>query len=243
MRLSVPAPRLLPATIVAMAALLAMKSAVLVRAAVPIIADAMPASAAQAAQPPAAPAPAPPAPASLVSALPVPASPAPTPTPPSPQAAPPDDEQGSLQPPISDSERALLVDLRRRRDEIDARERELDARAEVLAAAERRLATRVDELTALESRLKALEAARKEHDEANWKGLVKLYESMKPRDAAAIFNDLDLATLLPIVDRMKDLKAAPVLAAMEPDRARRLTSELARMRAKANTAAGGDGHG
>jgi flagellar motility protein MotE (MotC chaperone) len=66
---------------------------------------------------------------------------------------------------------------------------------------------------------------------------------MKPRDAAAIFNEMDLAILLPIVDRMKELKAAPVLAAMEPDRARRLTSELARMREKANTAASVDTHG
>ena len=33
---------------------------------------------------------------------------------------------------------------------------------------------------------------------------MKLYEAMKPRDAAAIFNDLDQPVLLQVVDRMKE---------------------------------------
>jgi flagellar motility protein MotE (MotC chaperone) len=90
------------------------------------------------------------------------------------------------------------------------------------------------ELGGLQKRLEALEAARHDHDEANWRGLVKLYESMKPKDAAAIFNDLDLPVLLPVLDRMKEQKAALVMAAMLPDRARLVTAELAQMRAHAN---------
>ncbi len=105
----------------------------------------------------------------------------------------------------------------------------------MLSAAETRLTRRLDELNALQKRLESLEAVRRDHDEANWRGLVKLYESMKPRDAAAIFNDLDMAVLLPVVDRMKESKAALVLAAMLPDRARQVTAELAQMRARANT--------
>ena len=53
---------------------------------------------------------------------------------------------------------------------------------------------------------------------------------MKPRDAATIFNDLDMPVLLQVVDRMKEAKAAPVLAAMQPDKARDVTAQLARMR-------------
>ena len=48
--------------------------------------------------------------------------------------------------------------------------------------------------------------------------------------AALIFDDLDMPVLLSIVDRMREAKAAPVMAAMRPDRARVLTSELARLR-------------
>ena len=86
---------------------------------------------------------------------------------------------------------------------------------------------RVDELQALQKRLEALEAARKQREDASWHGLVKLYEAMKPRDAATIFNDLDMPVLLQVVDRMKEAKAAPVLAAMQPDKARDLTAKLA----------------
>jgi flagellar motility protein MotE (MotC chaperone) len=71
-----------------------------------------------------------------------------------------------------------------------------------------------------------------QREEANWRGLVKVYESMKPRDAATIFNDLDMQVLLPVLDRMKDTKAAPVLAAMQPDKARLATTNLAQLRLK-----------
>jgi len=138
-------------------------------------------------------------------------------------------------PPVSDTERALLLDLRQRRSELDAREAAIGAREAGLSGAEKRLEARTDELVALQKKLEALEAARREREDAGWKGLVKTYETMKPRDAAAICNDLDMAVLLQVLDRMKEAKAAPILAAMQPDRARRATAELAQMRAKAAT--------
>ena len=69
--------------------------------------------------------------------------------------------------------------------------------------------------------------------------MVKLYEMMKPRDAATIFNDLEMPVLLQVVDRMKEAKAAPVLAAMQPDKARDLTAKLAEMRTQRDGQAGG----
>jgi flagellar motility protein MotE (MotC chaperone) len=58
---------------------------------------------------------------------------------------------------------------------------------------------------------------------------------MKPRDAAAIFNDLDMQVLLQVVDRMKEAKAAAVMAAMQPEKARQVTTELAQMRTRASS--------
>ena len=128
----------------------------------------------------------------------------------------------------------MLLDLRRRSGELDARAAAVQQRETVLEAAEARLKARLDQLAGLQQRLEALDAARRERDEANWRGLVKLYESMKPADAGAIFNDLDLPVLLPILDRMKAAKAAAILAAMQPERARLATSELAQLRTRAN---------
>lgn len=140
--------------------------------------------------------------------------------------------------PVSNAERALLLDLRARRKELDARDTALGLRENVLTATEKRIAARADELIVLQKKLEALETARRDRDEANWKELVKVYEGMKPKDAAAIFNDLDLAIALPVFDRMKAAKMAVVLAAMQPDRARQITTQLAQMRNKANAVAG-----
>ncbi len=249
MKLGAFTPRILPLTIAIMGALLAVKSVSLVRAAVPATppASSAPATAAPPAAAPAAPpssAPAATPPAAPPTAASQPAAP-PTAAPPAPAAdtavmgTKPTEiiPSQSADPPVSDTERALLLDLRHRRAELDARDASLASREAVLAAAEKRLAARVDELTALQKKLEALETARKQRDDANWAGLVKLYENMKPRDAATIFNDLDMPVLLQVFDRMNERKAAPVLAAMQPERARQVTAQLAELRRKANSPA------
>ncbi len=210
-----PSARLLPITIFVLAGLLAVKSADLVRAAATMQDPASKViTTAEAATPP------------EQQQTPPPAA---VPTP-SPEAGPP---------PVSDAERAVLTDLRQRRQELDAREAALAERESVLTAAEQKIAARVSELQALQKRLEALDAARKEREDASWRGLVKLYEAMKPRDAATIFNDLEMPVLLQVVDRMKEAKAAPVLAAMQPDKARDLTAKLAQMRTQRDAPAGG----
>ena len=143
-------------------------------------------------------------------------------------------------PAVGAGERTVLLELRRRRDELDARETMVNAREATLAAAELRLGARVGELQTLQKKLEDLEQAREQRDDASWQGLVKLYETMKPRDAAAIFNDLDMPVLLSVVDRMKDAKAATVLAAMQPDKAREVTTKLATLRTKRAAVAQGN---
>jgi flagellar motility protein MotE (MotC chaperone) len=130
------------------------------------------------------------------------------------------------------AERAVLEALRARRAEIEAREQATAAREVVLAAAERRLLQRVEELAAMQQRLEALERDRAAREDAGLRGLVKLYEGMRPRDAATIFDELDMPVLVRIVDRMREAKASTVLGAMRPERARQLTAELARLRAE-----------
>jgi flagellar motility protein MotE (MotC chaperone) len=133
-------------------------------------------------------------------------------------------------PPVSESERALLQDLRQRRQELDARADAVKTRESMLAAAEQKFASRVNELQTLQKKLEGLDAAQKQKEEAGWQGLVKVYEAMKPKDAATILNDLQMPVLLQVIDRMKDAKAAAVMAAMSPEKARDLTAELAQLR-------------
>lgn len=206
-------PRLLPPTIAAMLGLLLLKSVGLVQAAQgPGDAPKTPAMA------PAAPAAA--------------ANPGPVAGPPKAAAMPKPDAPA----PVSAAERALLLDLRHRREELDTRARALEARGAVLEAAEHKLAGRVEELSDLQARLEALERERRLRDSANWTGLVRIYEAMKPRDAAAIFDSLDMQVLLGVLDRMQERRAAPILAAMQPDRARLATQMLAELRVKSTAA-------
>jgi flagellar motility protein MotE (MotC chaperone) len=129
--------------------------------------------------------------------------------------------------PMTDGEKAVLLDLRARREQLDAREAALANRESMLTAAEQKLSAQIGELQGLQQRLEALDASRKEQESAAWQGLVKVYEAMKPRDAATIFNDLGMPVLLSVIDRMKEAKAAAILAAMVPDKARDVTTQLA----------------
>lgn len=116
------------------------------------------------------------------------------------------------------------------RNPADERESQTAAREATIAAAEKRLSERVIELVAVQQRLQGLENSLKERDEANWTGLVKLYEGMKPREAAVIFNSLEKSVLIEILDRMKPVKASPILASMDAERARQVTADLATRR-------------
>ncbi|MBP0492494.1 MotE family protein [Pararoseomonas indoligenes] len=200
----IPHPRLVPAILVACAGLALVKAGSLWQAAP---GEGLLVASAVASSPPPAPA--------------KPAAPPPAPTPPPAN-------------PVDQAERDLLGNLRERRTQMEAREAAIAAREAVLAAAERRLTARLDEMAALKSRLEALERGRGEREEAGWRGLVKTYESMRPRDAATVFDDLEISVLVQIVHRMREAKTAPILGAMRPDRARTLTAELARLRAADN---------
>lgn len=155
-----------------------------------------------------------------------PPPPAAAPAPPPPPAAPPPPTPQEL------AERAVLESLRARRIEIDRRAEEVAARELLLSAAERRLTQRLDELRALQTRLEADIRTRDEREEAGIRQLVRVYEVMRPRDAAAILDDLEMPILLQVLDRMREAKAAPVLAAMRPERARAATAELSRLRSR-----------
>lgn len=144
---------------------------------------------------------------------------------------------------VSEAERKALQELRARRVQLDAQAARLDEREALLSAAERRLTERLQQLSALQTKLEQLDKERHDRDEASWQGLVKTYESMRPRDAATIFNDLDSAVLIPVLDRMKERKAAPILAAMAPERARAVTAQLAQWRNRVNAAPRLDGTG
>lgn len=128
---------------------------------------------------------------------------------------------------FSPSEIALLENLSRRRDEIEKRADALDVRENLLAATETRIDEKIDALKTLEERIDSLVKQHEEAEEARIGKLVVVYEKMKPKDAARIFNQIELDILLEVTGRMKEAKVAEVLAKMTSERAQELTIALA----------------
>ncbi len=128
----------------------------------------------------------------------------------------------------------LLQQLRKRREELDARAHSLDDRQAILSAEEVKLQERVNELQALQNKLERETDDRQKGQDAAWGNLVKVYEAMRPRDAAKIFDDLDMPVLIELARRMNERKAAAILASMQPDRARDLTARLAQLASPAD---------
>lgn len=128
----------------------------------------------------------------------------------------------------SPGERAILGRLEERRKQLEERNRELDMRESLIRAAEKRLEAKVNELKDVEARIKAATGIRDKTEADRFKGIITMYENMKAKDAARIFDRLDLKVLVEVSTAMKPRSMSEILAQMSPDSAERLTVELAK---------------
>jgi flagellar motility protein MotE (MotC chaperone) len=129
---------------------------------------------------------------------------------------------------VSPSERAILERLQSRRQELEARAREIDIRESLLKAAEKRIESKVEEMKAVESRISTATEQKTEADAARFKGIITMYEGMKPKDAAKVFDRLDMSVLFEIASQIAPRKMSDILGLMAPEAAERLTVEMAR---------------
>ena len=125
------------------------------------------------------------------------------------------------------AERAILEGLANRRKELDKRARELELRENLLKAAQKRVEAKITELKAIESRIEGELKKRDDGRKAEYQRLVQMYSNMKPKDAARIFDRLDMNVLTGLVRHMKPRVMSAILAAMKPAAAERLTLEIA----------------
>lgn len=128
---------------------------------------------------------------------------------------------------LSQSEVQVLQALGARREALDQRESEIDTEAELLAAAERRLDERLTELRRIESTVNELLGQLDEAQERRLANLVDVYQRMRAKDAAQVFDGLDDAVLVQVASRMRQQNLAEVMGNMNPQRARALTEMLA----------------
>lgn len=130
-------------------------------------------------------------------------------------------------PAYESSRMEVFKDLSKRRDSLLERERSLETRAALLQAAEQEFERKFQELEQLRVKLEGLLEQQSDEEGKRIASLVKIYEGMKPKDAARIFDTLDLDILVNVVADMSERKLSPVLAAMNAERARTVTIMLA----------------
>lgn len=133
---------------------------------------------------------------------------------------------------------SIEQDLAQRDAEAARRKRGLDLREQATKAAQARL--QAD----LEARQKETEVAAAsgasdpaEPPEAQFDELARIYQAMKPKAAAVVFEQLDMEVQMKVAQRMRERSTAMIMAAMTPKAAAALSMALARKSARLAAAA------
>ncbi len=145
---------------------------------------------------------------------------------------------------LSPAELQVLQSLGTRRGQLDKREQDMDVQLALMAAAEAKLDAKIKALTGMKGDIAKLMVDADTKEQAEIDRLVKVFEGMKPKDAAPRIVLLDDSVRLPIAAKMKERSLSPIIAAMPPVEAKKLTEALAgrfadvkRVAAAANAAA------
>lgn len=133
-------------------------------------------------------------------------------------------------PNLTKSEVDLLKELAKRRDKIEHDKKSITVREQVLKATESKIDKKMADMKSLQLNIEKLMKEYDIKEQGKISSLVKIYETMKPKDAAKIFNELEMPILLKVVSNMKEVKVAPIIAAMTPTKARDISVELAKQK-------------
>lgn len=128
---------------------------------------------------------------------------------------------------FTSAEIEVLQELAKRRQELDDREGKLSIKESSLNVLEDSIKEKLEDLYKMQQNMALVVDQYNKHEEEKVARLVKIYESMKPVEAAAIFERLDDDVLIEVASRMKEAKIALILAKMDPGKAKELTMELA----------------
>ncbi len=131
---------------------------------------------------------------------------------------------------LSDMEKNLLENLAKRRTELEAWSASIAMKENVLNATEKKINLKMEELEKLKVEVTTLLTEYNEKEDKKVQRLVKIYESMKPLEAANIFGNMEESIALDVIGKMKEDAAAKVLAKMLPAKAQALTEKLALQR-------------
>ncbi len=114
---------------------------------------------------------------------------------------------------------AFLAAAREREQELEAMELEIASRRRELEVVEKRVASQLAELTRQQAALQAAFSRAETAAEEEAMQLVSIYERMKPKQAAQIFDQMPPEVASGFVRRMRNTNSALIMANMDPQKA------------------------
>lgn len=120
----------------------------------------------------------------------------------------------------------VFHDMALERDRIQQEREELAVLQTATAAQQAILAQEREQLLAVIQQLEARQQAYAEERDQSAAKLAKMYEAMKPAQAAPIISALDLEIILDIMTRMKERPAAKILAHMDAALAAQVSTRM-----------------
>jgi len=142
------------------------------------------------------------------------------------QDSAPVESQDTSQKDFTQSEIQILQELAERREALDLRSREIDKKALQLKVSEQEIDKRLKQMEEYEQKLKLLIKEYNEKEREKIASLVKVYASMKPKEAARIFETLDLEVTVALLKEMKPSVSSAILAQISPVKAKAITDKI-----------------
>ena len=127
---------------------------------------------------------------------------------------------------FTQSEIQILQELAERREALDLRSKEIDKKALQLMVSEKEIDKRLKQMEEYEQKLKLLIQEYNSKEREKILSLVKVYASMKPKDAARIFETLDLEVTVALLKEMKPSVSSAILAQITPVKAKAITDKI-----------------
>ncbi|MBR1605233.1 MAG: hypothetical protein IJ660_03910 [Alphaproteobacteria bacterium] len=137
-----------------------------------------------------------------------------------------EDNEDSNKTSFTPAEVLILQELAERREALDLRSAEIDKKALQLKVSEREIDKQLKQLQEYEQKLKTLIQEYNAKEKEKIASLVKVYTSMKPKDAARIFETLDLEVTVALLKEMKPSASSAILAQITPAKAKAITDKI-----------------
>lgn len=129
---------------------------------------------------------------------------------------------------FSPEEIILLKKLSERRKLLQEENERIQTQTNILNAIEKNIEKKIQQLQEIEKKIQQSSKNNNTNKQNRLKSFVKIYENMPPKNAAHIFNELDITLVVKIISHMKEIKVSNILSNMNLEKAKQVSIYLSK---------------